>query len=130
MKTYKCLYFNMEMTETEKYERMLAIESNIPIKNINKPETEYQDKQIKEFANKIYNYKYEIINGSKTVNAIKNKIIREQREGHIIVFVDYVGYIVGKKGQSDKERIGDAVRELNNISKDYDCTRFLISTNK
>ena len=127
MKTYKCLYFNMEMTETEVYERMLAIESNIPIKNINKPETEYQDKQIKEFANKIYNYKYEIINGSKTVNAIKNKIIREQREGHVIVFVDYIGYVVGKKGQSDKERIGDAVRELNNISKDYDCTIFLIA---
>ena len=127
VKTYKCLYFNMEMTETEVYERMLAIESNIPIKNISIPETEYQEKQIKETANKIYSYNYEVINGSKTVNAIKNKIIREQREGHVVIFIDYIGYIVGKKGQNDRERIGDAVRELNNITKDYDCTIFLVA---
>jgi replicative DNA helicase len=127
VKTYKCLYFNMEMTETEVYERMLAIESNIPLLNISTPETEYQEKQIKETANKIYTYNYEVINGSKTVNAIKNKIIREQREGHVVIFIDYIGYIVGKKGQNDRERIGDAVRELNNITKDYDCTIFLVA---
>lgn len=127
VKTYKCLYFNMEMTETEVYERMLAIESNIPIKNISTPETEYQEGQIKETANKIYAYNYEVINGSKTVNAIKNKIIRKQREGHVVIFIDYIGYIVGKKGQNDRERIGDAVRELNNITKDYDCTIFLVA---
>ena len=127
LKKYKCIYFNMEMTETEVYERMLAIDGSFTIKDINVPQTEYQEKKIQEAANKIYNYKYEVINGSKTVNAIKNKIIREQRNGHVIVFIDYVGYIVGKKGQSDRERIGDAVRELNNITKDYDCTIFLIA---
>lgn len=126
-KTYKCLYFNMEMTEVEVYERMLAIEGDFTIKDINTPQTDYQDQKIKEIANKIYTYKYEVINGSKTVNSIKNKIIREQREGHLIVFIDYVGYIVGKKGQNDRERIGDAVRELNNITKDYDCTIFVIA---
>ena len=126
-KTYKCLYFNMEMTEVEVYERMLAIEGDFTIKDINNPQTDYQDQKIKETANKIYTYKYEVINGSKTVNSIKNKIIREQREGHLIVFIDYVGYIVGKKGQNDRERIGDAVRELNNITKDYDCTIFVIA---
>lgn len=126
-KEYKCIYFNMEMTEEEVYERMLGIESNIPIADINKPQTEYQDSKIMEYANKIYNYKYEVINGSKTVQAIRNKIIKEQREEHCIVFIDYTGYIVGKQGQNDRERIGEAVRELNNITKDYDCTIFLIA---
>ena len=125
-KEYKCLYFNMEMTEEEVYERMLGIEANIAIKYINSPETEYQDKVIKDAANKIYNHKYEIINGSKTVKSIKSKIINEQRNEHVVVFIDYVGYIVGKAGQSDRERIGEATRELNNITKDYDCTIFLI----
>lgn len=126
-KEYKCIYFNMEMTEEEVYERMLGIEANIPIIDINKPQTEYQDEYIMEVANKIYNYKYEVINGSKTVQAMKNKIIKEQREEHCIVFIDYTGYIVGKQGQNDRERIGEAVRELNNITKDYDCTIFLIA---
>ena len=126
-KEYKCIYFNMEMTEEEVYERMLGIEANIPITDINKPQTEYQEEYIMEVANKIYNYKYEVINGSKTVQAMKNKIIKEQREEHCIVFIDYTGYIVGKQGQNDRERIGEAVRELNNITKDYDCTIFLIA---
>ena len=126
-KEYKCIYFNMEMTEEEVYERMLGIEANIPITDINKPQTEYQDEYIMEVANKIYNYKYEVINGSKTVQAMKNKIIKEQREEHCIVFIDYTGYIVGKQDQNDRERIGEAVRELNNITKDYDCTIFLIA---
>lgn len=126
-KNYKCIYFNMEMTEAEVYERMLGIEANVPIKNVVTPETDYQDEIIRETANKIYNYKYEVVNGSKTVNSIKNKIIKEQRDEHLIVFIDYVGYIVGKQGESDKDRIGNAVRELNNITKDYDCTIFLVA---
>ena len=126
-KNYKCIYFNMEMTEAEVYARMLGIEANVPIKNVVTPETDYQDKIIRETANKIYNYKYEVVNGSKTVNSIKNKIIKEQRDEHLIVFIDYVGYIVGKQGESDKDRIGNAVRELNNITKDYDCTIFLVA---
>lgn len=127
IKNYKCLYFNMEMTEEEIYERMLGIESNIQIKDIIEPITEHQDKLIKEAANKIYNYKYEIVNGSKSVSSIKTKIIKEQRDEHLIVFIDYIGYIVGKPGESDKDRIGNAVRELNNITKDYDCTIFLVA---
>lgn len=126
-KKYKCIYFNMEMTEEEVYERMLGIEADITIADINRPQTEYQDQVIMEVANKIYNYKYEVVNGSKTVQAMKNKIIKEQREEHCIVFIDYTGYIVGKQGQNDRERIGEAVRELNNITKDYDCTIFLIA---
>lgn len=35
----------MEMTEEEVYERMLGIEANIPIADINKPQTEYQDQK-------------------------------------------------------------------------------------
>lgn len=124
---YKCIYFNMEMTEEEVYERMLGIEADIPISDIKKPKTDNQDKLVIESANRIYNYKYEVINGSKTVQAMKNKIIKEQREEHTIVFIDYTGYIVGRKSQNDRERIGEAVRELNNITKDYDCTIFLIA---
>ena len=58
---------------------------------------------------------------------LKSKIIKEQRDEHLIVFIDYVGYITTKAGQSDKDRIGEVTRELNNITKDYNCTIFLIA---
>ncbi len=126
-KNYKCLYFNLEMTEPEIYERILGIESGIPIEDIKKPQIEFQDNKILESAKKFYNYNYEIINGSKSINSIKAKIIKEQREEHLIVFIDYIGYVTSKYGMSDKDRIGEITRELNNLTKDYNCTIFIVA---
>lgn len=126
-KKYKCLYFNMEMTEAEVYERMLGIESNLLIKDIVNPLSEGQEQLIRKTAVDIYNMKYEIVNGSKSIKSLKSKIIKEQRDEHLIVFIDYVGYVTNKAGQSDKDRIGEVVRELNGITKDYDCTIFLVA---
>lgn len=126
-KKYKCLYFNLEMTEAEMYERIIGIESAIQITDIIKPQTSYQDVKIKESINQIKSLNYEIINGSQNIKSIKSKIIKEQREEHLIVFIDYVGYVQNKWGQSDKDRIGEVVREFNNITKDYNCTIFLVA---
>ena len=125
--TYKCLYFNMEMTQEEVYERMIGITSRIKIKNIVNPETEYQDGLIKETANKIFQMNYEVVNGSKNVKSLISKIIKEQKDEHLVVFIDYIGYVSNKAGQSDKDRIGEITRMLNDVTKDYDCTIFIIA---
>lgn len=117
----------MEMTEAEVYERMLGIESNMLITDIINPLSEGQEQIIKKASIDIYNMNYEIVNGSKSIKSIKSKIIKEQRDEHLIVFIDYVGYVTNKTGQSDKDRIGEIVRELNGITKDYDCTIFLVA---
>lgn len=124
---YKCLYFNMEMTEAEVYERMLGIESNILIKDIVKPKSQEQEEKIKQASRKIFGMKYEIVNGSKSLKSLKSKIIKEQRDEHLIVFIDYIGYVTNKAGQTDKDRIGEITRELNGITKDYNCTIFIIA---
>ena len=126
-KNYKCLYFNLEMTEVEVYERLVGIESAIPISDIRTPQTQFQDAKIIESIDKICSLNYQIINRSQNIKSIKSKIIKEQRDEHLIVFVDYVGYVQNKWGQSDKDRIGEVVREFNNITKDYDCTIFLVA---
>ena len=126
-KNYKCLYFNLEMTEVEVYERLVGIESTIPISDIRNPQTEYQDSKIIESVDRICSLNYQIINRSQNIKSIKSKIIKEQRDEHLIVFIDYVGYVQNKWGQSDKDRIGEVVREFNNITKDYNCTIFLVA---
>ncbi len=126
-KEYKTIYFNMEMTEEEVYERMLGIETGLQIRDIITPKDEKQDKLINETASKIFNMNYQVINGSMNIKGLKSKIIKEQRDEHLIVFIDYVGYITTKAGQSDRDRIGEVTRELNNITKDYNCTIFLIA---
>jgi replicative DNA helicase len=124
---YKCLYFNMEMTKEEVYERIIGIYSRIKIANIIKPETDYQDSLIKQNAEEIYKLNYEIVNGSKNIKSLISKIIKEQKDEHLIVFIDYVGYVSNKAGQSDKDRIGEITRMLNDVTKDYDVTIFLIA---
>lgn len=126
-KNYKCVYFNMEMTKSEVYERMIGIDTNIPINDIRKPQSSYQDEKIHNSATKIYNLKYEMVNGSKNLSSLKSKIIKEQRDEHLIVFIDYVGYITLRNGMSETERVGEITRELNNLTKDYNCTIFLIA---
>lgn len=126
-KRYKCLYFNMEMTESEVYERMIGIESGMNLIDVKKPITDEQEQLALESAKRLYKLKYEIINGSKSIQSIKSKIIREQRNEHLIVFIDYVGYITSRQGLSDRDRIGEITRELNNLTKDYNCTVFLIA---
>ncbi len=126
-KTYKCLYFNMEMTEAEVYERMLGIETGIPTEEVKVPISPYQNELINNMTDKIYNYNYEVVNGSKSVRSIKSKIIREQRDSHLIVFVDYIGYVTSRYGMNDRDRIGEITRELNNLTKDYNCTVFIIA---
>ena len=125
--TYKCLYFNMEMTREEVIERMLGIQSKIKIANIINPQTDYQDNLIRESANKVYKLNYEIVNGSKNIKSLISKIIKEQKEEHLIVFIDYIGYVSNKAGQSDKDRIGEITRMLNDVTKDYDVTIFIIA---
>lgn len=127
-KKYRCLYFNMEMTEPEVYERIIGIEGNLQIKDIKKPQTEYQEKIIKEtLQNMFANSQYEIVNGSKHISSLRSKIIREQTKGHLVVFIDYIGYVTSRYGLSDKDRIGEITRELNNLTKDYNCTIFILA---
>ena len=126
-KKYKCIYFNMEMNETEFYERMLGIESCLKISEIRHPKNLQIDEEIYKTAQKIYNFKYEMILGSKTIQSIRAKILKEQRDEHLIVFIDYIGYIVGRVGETDRDRIGNAMRELNNMTKDYNCTIFVVA---
>ena len=51
MGDYQCIYFNMEMSKSTIYKRLISIKSEVPINYINNP-TEYQkqliEKSIKE----------------------------------------------------------------------------------
>ena len=125
---YHCLLFNMEMSEKQVYQRLIAINSNIPMIYHNKPETPYQADKIRDSCNSIANKKIKIISQGQTIESIRRKIINESKEEHTIVFIDYVG-LVGtmEKKVSIYEKITSIVKELRQISLDYNCTIFLVS---
>lgn len=123
---YKCLYFNMEMTEKEIYERLVAIDSGIPIERFSKLK-ENEQKKIKASTVAITKKKIKIYSGSKTYKSIYSIVAKNQRDEHCIVFIDHIGYVsTGKSGQSDTERIGECVRQIQLMTKDLNITAFTL----
>ena len=43
------------------------------------------------------------------------------------MFIDYVGYVSTRKRQNDRERVGEVTRELQIMTKDFNCTIFLLA---
>lgn len=125
---YNCVLFNMEMADNQVYKRLVSINTGIAMSYHNNPKTEYQEQQIKEGCKRIANKNIKIINNSQTIASIRRTIVNESRKGHTIAFIDYVGLIVGdKKYTTSYERVTAIVKELRQISLDYDCTIFLVS---
>lgn len=124
---YKCVYFNMEMTEKEIYQRLVSINSSIPINRFNQMD-KHESEKMKQFIKPFSKKRIKVINGSKSIRSIRKILVKEQRDGHVIAFVDHVGYVKTERSNlSDTERIGEVVRELQLMTKDLDITIFLLA---
>lgn len=124
---YMCLYFNLEMTEKEIYQRLMAMQSGVPINRFGKltdKEKAFLSDAAYRFENKL---KFKLYNGSKSIEGIQRIVARETRKEHCIVFVDHIGYITNRKISNTRERIQNTMIELNTMTKDYDCTVFALS---
>lgn len=125
---YRCIYFNMEMTEHDIWSRLVSINTRIPLNKFKKDKlSDSETGLIKTYLKTMEGKDYNIINGSKSLNQMRKIIINEQRKGHTIVFVDYVGYVFTKENHNDRERIGEVARELQMLTKDYDITVFCLA---
>lgn len=124
---YNCIYFNMEMSEKQVYQRLVAINTGIPMIYHDNPETNYQLECIKKGCLNISNKKIKVFNQVPTVANIRQKIMVESKLEHTIVFVDHVGLIKSLEKGTTYEKVTSIVKELRQISLDYDCTIFLIS---
>ena len=124
---YNCLYFNMEISEKQLYQRLVSIHSKIDIKYLDSPATEHQQKAIERACEEVSSKQIKIYSQGQTVASIRRKIMNECKNGHTIAFIDHVGLIKAKKDSTLYENLTDTVKELRQISLDYDCTIFLVS---
>ncbi len=125
---YNCILFNLEMTAKQVYRRLVAINSSVPMSFHNKPETVYQKEKILNGCKNIARKKIKVITGNQTLRTIRNRIIKESLKEHTIAFIDYIGLVSDTvKNRSPYERVTEMVKELRQISLDYDCTIFIIA---
>ena len=127
-KTHKCILFNMEMSESSVYKRLISIMTSVPMDMLATPQTDYQKKVIQEAIEELSKRKLKIISTGQTIQSIRREIINEQKDEHLIVFIDYVGLVGStEKHKSLYELITSVVKELRSISMSYNCTIFLLA---
>jgi len=120
---YQCVYFNMEMSKSIIYKRLLAIATGIEINKLN--DINSLPNQEKELLNqtmkKLESNKIILINKSNDIKSIKREISSIKSKRHIIAFIDHIG-LVKSSGNSLYEKMTNVAKELRTISLNYDCT--------
>lgn len=121
MDEYQCIYFNMEMSISTIYKRMISIRSNVPINFLDNPST-YQQELITKSTTEIEKNQVYVEHKATDITSIKSFIQRvKNQDKHTIVFLDHVGLIKGDK-KSIYEQTTEVAKQLRQICLDYDCT--------
>ena len=125
MGNYQCIYFNLEMSKSTIYKRMLAISSDVPVRYISNPESEYQQQAIEAAKNKIVKSKIVVEHESMYLEDIENciKVAKNEDKKHTILFLDHIGLIrIKSNNRSIYEQTTDVVKGLRQLCLKYDCT--------
>lgn len=130
-KHYPCIYFNMEMAKQTIYERLVSIQSGVPMRTLER----YKYITDKELKNRIDEAMKEIgdkkritmITGGKSIQAIQATINKLDPKEHTIVFIDHMGLITGMGRGSQYEKITELAKTLRNLSMTHNITIIALS---
>lgn len=123
MNKYQCIYFNMEMSKSTIYKRIISINSEVPVNNIEKPETKYQEEKVNEAIKNISDKKLVIEHKATYLQEIKAVLKTMKNDSkHTILFLDHIGLIKISGYKSPYEQMTEVAKQLRQICLDYDCT--------
>ncbi|MGM9881601.1 MAG: DnaB-like helicase C-terminal domain-containing protein [Bacilli bacterium] len=123
MERYQCIYFNMEMSKSTIYKRLISIEANIKIDDILNPQSEYQRQLIEKAIDKIENAGIVIEHKANDIKQIKNLLIKmKDKNRHTILFIDHLGLTRADNTKSLYEQATEVAKQLRQMCLEYDCT--------
>ena len=130
-KHYQCVYFNMEMAEEDIKERLISIQSGVPMNTLENYK-HMTDKKLKnridEAMKEIGEHKrIDIHTGAKSLEAIKAIINRMDPEEHNIVFIDHIGMIRGFSRSSLYEKTTEIAKTLRAMALNHNITMIALS---
>lgn len=121
MDEYQCLYFNMEMSISTIYKRILSIRSDVPLNYLDNP-SNYQQSLIEKASEEIEKNNVYVEHKATDIISIKSIIKKLKNPNkHTIIFLDHLGLIKTDK-KSLYEQATEVSKALRQICLDYDCT--------
>ncbi len=131
-KRFKVQYYNLEMSHKKMLQRMIAIMTKIPIKNLlSKTYSKEQGSFIQNSKNRLVDAKFMAYSGSATFERLKSLIVRNIEKGkQNVVFIDHV-MLIGVENRnyntSEYNRITYVMQELRKICLEYNILIFIAS---
>lgn len=123
MTGFQCIYFNMEMSKSTIYKRIVSVNSNLRIADVERPQNDYQRSLINQALDKIEKAKIIVEHKATDMATIKSTIAKmKDKERHTVVFIDHLGLIKIDGMRSLYEQATEVAKELRQICLDYDCT--------
>lgn len=122
MNDYQCIYFNLEMAKSTIYQRLVAINSDLPVDHIASPKSEHQAETIKNTIKELENKGLIIEHQVSEIKQIRSLISKVKSDKHTIVFIDHLGLISVDNNKSIYEKATEIAKTLRQISLNYDCT--------
>lgn len=122
MHDYQCIYFNMEMSKSTIYKRMIAINQNLYVNQI----INQQDPKIAQFIRKaqedITSNGVIVEHQASDIDDIKRIVAHQKRDRHTIVFIDHLGLTKSANSKSLYEQMTYVAKEIRQMCLEYDCT--------
>lgn len=123
MHTYQCIYFNMEMSKSTIYKRIVAVKADIQVNQVEHPQTDYQKTLINTTLDEIENAKLIVEHKASDMTMIKSTIAKmKDKNRHTVVFIDHLGLVKIDGAKSLYEQATEVAKELRQICLEYDCT--------
>lgn len=123
MERFQCIYFNMEMSKSTIYKRLISIKADVKIDDILSPQTDYQKKWIESAMQKIENAGLIVEHKANDIKTIKNILVKHKdKKRHTILFIDHLGLTRADNTKSLYEQATEVAKQLRQMCLEYDCT--------
>ena len=123
MVDYQCIYFNMEMSKSTIYKRLVSINASIPIKYITEPETDFQSKKIENSMNILEKANLIVEHKANDIKQIRSAVAKlKDKNRHTILFIDHLGLTKVDGTKSLYEQATEVAKQLRQMCLEYDCT--------
>lgn len=123
MDRYQCIYFNIEMSKSTIYKRLISIRAKIQIRDIEEPKTEYQKGLISSAIDEIEKAELIIEHSTNDIKQIKSILSKyKSKTKHTVIFVDHMGLLSIDNSKSLYEQATAVAKELRQMCLEYDCT--------
>lgn len=123
MENYQCIYFNMEMSKSTIYKRLISIKAGVKIEDILKPQTEYQRNFIEKAIDKLEQAGLIVEHKANDIKQIRSAVAKlKDKDRHTILFIDHLGLTKVDGMKSLYEQATEVAKQLRQMCLEYDCT--------